>query len=251
MKTLIIMLIALLTACANHTAYQENEEEDMTAPGLPGNKKSGWSASGKLTQLNRLTKVSMQANFVDAPQNYTVQFKLAGDLRLKRTEAEIVWSVEGNDVRRLVSVADGVSVQGSGQGVKVTIYDVSNDAVPVGVSADYVASVQLVSGTRGSTGNPPVLSGDRASILAGGSQTFQIPTNAGITSVGVSVGTGGNPIAEFDIAVTHQDSGATSLSTYDPRQFYWVPLTPGTTQIQITNFGASTIEVKINYGIDG
>lgn len=219
-------------------------------------KSGGWSASGTLTQGNTTKKVTLQVQFPRA-EDYTVQFKLTpssySTVKSAEVEAEIVWSVEGNSVTRRVSVTNGLSVTGTGQAVRVTIYDVSSI---VDSTNSYIASVQVAPGARATTENPPQLHEDITYIDGQANASFNVPANAGISAVAVLVSqTDPNtygPISDQAVQVRHI-ANAGAVNVYDPRQVFWVPITPGTESITIYNYQIAGAEIgaKVIWGIDG
>ena len=248
MRYLMMLLILILGAACTVETSQGNED----AMRLETNKK-GWSASGTLTHRGQ-KEVSCQADFYENPGNYTAQFKVSGDLRNKKVIAEITWSVEGNQNRRIVSVADGTSVQGAGQGVSIKIRDASTQNLSPGWDTDYIASVTIVKGSRGSTANPPTFdAGDPVVIADANLATVQVPQNAGIISVGVLLATGipGTPIAENSVMVIQMDAGGNMQSRYDPRQFFWVPLFPGVDHLNIVNNSGADCIASVIFGVEG
>lgn len=247
----ILILVMVLTTILGAGCTFENSNGDVD---MDDSKKIGWSASGKLEQLNTLREVSLQANFLANPRNYTAQFKLSGDLKRKKVQAEITWSVEGNSIRRVVTVSDGTSVQGTGQGVNIKVRDISTLAIAAGTDPEYIASIQVVPGTRGSTSNPPTLDTMLATLIAANSfLDVPVPTDAGVISVAVTVA---SPIAavipDQQVQVQQIDSTSGIQNNYDPRQYFWVPLTPSVTIIRIYNFSLlNAIYAKAVFGIDG
>lgn len=217
-------------------------------------KKFSWSASGELQQHNPLKTFSLQCDFNKEPGNYTAQFSVNGtDLSRKRPIAEISWSVEGNTVRRIISIADGVSIQGAAQNTNIKIYDTSATVLVPPDTGLYRVSVQVVRGTRGSTSNPPIYdSGDVSTIPAFGATTIAVPLNAGVISTAVTVtDVSGVLLPQNQIFVSQRDSGGINRNAYDPRQYFWVPLSPGCTEIYIQNLTAEIILAKVIFGIDG
>lgn len=249
MRYLFAMLCLYFVAACTLEQTQEEKEADMI--GITENK-IGWSASGTLTHKNELNTVSLQANFSDA-KNYTAQFKVTGDLRNKQAVAEITWSVEGNFIRRLVSVADGVSVQGAGQAISIKIRDVSSFPLIPGSSADYLVTVSVVPGTRGSTSNPPTYNGGYYIVADANTKDVAVPDNAGVISVAALIGTGipGTPIAENSVMIAQMDSGGNVLARYDPREFFWAPLLPGCSKVTVINTSGADITLTVIFGIDG
>ncbi len=251
--TAIAIVLMFVLACTTNTTEGDYDMSGFGLPGAPGNRKQGWSASGTLIQKNALKNVTLQADF-PAAENYTAQFKLSGNLLSKRVEAKVTWSVEGNSVSRIISVADGVSIQGTGQGVRIIAYDASLNTPGPGDVTDYQVSIQVVPGTRGSTSNPPILDRYQGGFIApAGTATFAVPDDAGIISVAVPVGEfAGGAIPDQAIQVRQEDGTGSLWTQYDPRQYFWMPVLPGVTSIVINNRSVTeTIYAKPIFGIDG
>jgi hypothetical protein len=92
--------------------------------------KTGWGQSGNLITGNKTQRVSMQADFnvgVGA-FDFTAQFSLTppggglGDA-VVNAEALIHWRVEGQEVTRRVTIGAGTAVTGTGQAVRVEMFD--------------------------------------------------------------------------------------------------------------------------------
>jgi hypothetical protein len=262
MKYLLLILVLMFgAACTIEQTNEEEKEDDMGRFGELDdglgrlerhNKKEGWSASRTLTHKDLLKEVSLQVDFPTS-KNYTAQFRLMGDLRNKKTQAEITWTVEGNQIRRVITVADGVSIQGSGQNVAIKIKDVSTANLIPGSSADYTALVVVAPGTRGSTSNPPTLAGGFFIVADANTQDVATPSDSGVISVAVTLGTGipGTPIAQNSVMIAQLDSGGNVLARYDPRNYFWVPLHPGCSKITIINNSGAPITTSVEWGIDG
>lgn len=249
MKYIIAILVMILSAACTLEQTVEKGDEEMTR-GIDVIGKLGWSASGVLTQ-NGSREVSLQANFPEA-KSYTAQFSISGtDLRYKKAEAEIKWVVEGNFVTRRITIANGVSIQGAGQAVSIKIRDVSPVVIP-GVATDYTVSVQVVPGSRGSTNNPPTLSGDAHIVIGGASLNLNIPDNSGVISVAVLVeNTLHNAIPDQAVIVRQQDAAALDVALYDPRQYFWVPIQGSATVLRLENHTADPCAFTVIYGIEG
>ena len=245
MKLVFLCLILGLLGCTYETVYEETMNDRLAD-------KTGWSTTGNLIAGSGDTGISLQANF-KATGNYTVQFGITQPIlealsgRVIKALAEITWSVEGNDVRRLVNCVNGMTVSGTGQAVKVRVYDAS-DANPV----EYQVSIQVVKGTRSSVQHPPFLYGDRETLLAGAQTQIPIPQNAGVTSVYVPIGKIGTAgaINNNEIQVIHENL-VSVLSQYDPTVFQWVPIAGGATSITIVNNSTADLRITPVWGIDG
>lgn len=123
----------------------------------------GWQAGGRLRTRNPDIGFGFQADF-SAPSIYTVEFKI-GDLELVDASpgvdtkasfpvAEVVWSVEGSDVRRLIALSNGMSISGTGQGVKVSVWDDYNPLALANDIYEYEVTAQVSPGLRAVT-RPP------------------------------------------------------------------------------------------------
>jgi len=220
----------------------------------------GWSKSGDLQTFDKLGEASMQCNFPIAGY-YTVQFGISppdGIITNPDVTADVTWSVEGNYVRRRLSVGNGVSISGTGQAVSVK----ARDTTLLGPSGIKYGIFILVSpGTRPSRMNPPFL---RAivnpagpvpylvTIPAAGTVTVPIPNEAGASSVNVEVNTSA-PFDPTQATVVQKGAGIFLVyKAYMPLvETGFVPLFPSATQIEIINNGATPIEVCVMFGIDG
>lgn len=225
--------------------------------------KNGWQGSEVLTTGNVDRFLQFQANF-EKPGAYTVQFAVtppdfqtnfaAPGFGIYTAIAEISWRVEGGDVRRVVSVANGVSVSGVGQGVKVAIRDTTTFGAP---PRDYTVFAQVAPGTRPSVQQPPTLLGFptfQTINAGGGTATINIPANAGVISSEVSIGPvaiAGFPV--IGVLVIQKNGGGQILKEYDPTvESGFVPVAPGCTQIDIVNQNAANnYRIQVTFGIDG
>jgi hypothetical protein len=246
LKILFLSLILGLSGCLSET-----ETEDNIMPNL-SNKKA-WSTSGNLISGagDSGNGVSLQANFIDEPGNYTVQFGIqapdisSGPARVIKAVAEITWSVEGNDVRRLVDCVNGMSVTGTAQAVKVRVFDNSVG----GAALEYQISIQVIKGTRPSVAHPPFLSGQPRAIADADQLLIPIPQNAGVTSVMVLVGALAVPVPP-GVTISHE-SAVTLLAIYEARDYQWVPIAAGANSIFVANGSGVGISATPIWGIDG
>jgi hypothetical protein len=228
--------------------------------------------------------VNLQANFqqetedekTDDAGDYTIQFGLSNIHRVPpitspnlgniTPTAEIVWSVEGNEVRRIISIVNGVTVTGTGQAVKVKVYDATPANDP-GQATQYDVSVLIAPGIRPSTQQVPFFAPTIQTGIIGlpvgvalvnptETVSAHIPVNAGATSVYVSVAGALTPIvlSESDLSVIHVSSTGVPTRMYDPRDAGWVPLSPQTTEIRLFNnlpLGGAVLIFNVAFGIDG
>jgi hypothetical protein len=236
----------------------------------------GWSSGGKLevganvTGFGNVTgksdAVGLAVNFKH-PNTYTLQFFTDALQHPNpsgtaiQTLAEIIWSVSGNSVRRLISLINGTALSGSGEGVTVKIYDWSANAL---VKSLYSVGVLLAPGIRGNFSQPPYLEIDNdfvrgnpvfTTIAAAGSAIFQIPQNAGVNSVWFSVLTNGGFVAiapqnmQF---IQRSPLGAlTKGGDYEAITNKWWPVSPGAKDIRVFNNTANSVDVTPSWGIEG
>lgn len=234
---------------------------DVTNPG--GKKAKGWSASGNLQAGTSTVSISAQKPFEAEAGVYTVQFNVivpltnpAGGLIQCRPQAIVSWGVEGGTVVRRFDVANGTSVSGVGQSVKVSLSDVSGnvDGTP------YPASIQISPGVRPTTGQPPTLlnaPGGIAPILlakAGGSASIAVPTDAGVISAMINYGSNGAVTNENVLQIFELNSLGFTNKIYfaSPDNPIFVPVSPLTTSLFIQNNDPNiAYDATLTWGIDG
>ena len=216
--------------------------------------RQGWAQTGTLTPGSSNT-VNMQQAFEDTGA-YTVQFSVngrdeSGSAGTRIPKAVISWTVNGNTIHRKIDVVNGTTISGIADSVNVSVSD--NSISPAALSP-YDVTIMVAPGTRASVQQPPYLTGPVVALPAGaGAASQQIPQDAGITSVFVTVApqVADGAVPEFD-ALVQQASGGGILKSYDPRQAEWVPLAAGTTNIVLRTGAAAPATVwSITFGIDG
>jgi hypothetical protein len=223
--------------------------------------KRGWSASGTLRREEPDRIVSLQANFKSAEQ-YTLQFSIeypevpAGATGTTETKAiaEIAWSVAGNTIYRMVTISNGMSISGVGQGVQVRIYDATDPTGdPSSEGWEYKVSVQVSPGVRASDSIPPLFYPRLAlktNVPAGITLPYDVDQKMGAKSVFVSPQWA---VAGSGTIIMSGNGGAVTIAQYplvEPGQ--WLPIAPGTDQILVYNrAGSSALSFTIMYGIDG
>lgn len=241
--------------------------------------KTGWGQAGKLTTFNRNQQVTMQAEFPETG-TFTAQFDKDGPLQTINEdpimpEALITWVVEGHIVTRRITVGDGASISGVGQAVKVSMTDATTSTnLPGGpfTPTDYGVSVQVARGVRGGSKQPPTLilhdiiasgtspanvtdfGGGVFNLAAHSFTAIAVPPDAGAVSLFVTaIATSGAPtLAAGDIIITQELGVGAGGKEYDAFNYLdWVPLTPGVSDILITNNTAQTFSVTATLGIDG
>ncbi len=258
----------------------EGSEIYKGAPGSLVNLE-GWSASGTIlipagTVTTAIGAVLLQANFKKAG-DYTCQFNLSTILQvgtkqvIARAQAELIWSVEGNSVRRKIEVFDGTAISGTGQAVRIKITD--HSLQPAGVAhadLNYLVSVQVAPGTR-PTETAPILLADTGIFTATGNPfnvdrafaiitatpiAINIPEDAGVNSWRLDVAntlTTAIPPVGSELIVTEGDqSNVFELGRYNYDDLnQWIPLTPGTQRIRISSTYATSLSGTLKFGIQG
>lgn len=228
----------------------------------PLSKKDGWQQSATLHTGDPVGNLTMQANFPRAGY-YTVQFGILPPNDLVNNNfdnrfdaiATIEWSVEGQTIRRVVSVGNGVSVSGPGQAVRVVVNDVTPLAAPPDGLLPYVVTVQVTPGQRPSLERPPTLIGIRSQHLMAPLGTFSllVPANSGVISVQVVAAAlvAGTP-SPPDLNVEHRTPAVISKTYNQNFDTRFVALAPNATSIRILNLSAlNSYNVGITWGIDG
>lgn len=225
-------------------------------------KSGGWQAFGQLVVGSGSTGANVhgQADFPVAGY-YTVEFGVQTPTNGQYDcVAEVVWSVEGNDVRRLISVGSGTTISGTGAGVKVKLYDKSGSSFAAFFGQAYQASFLISPGTRPSEQKPPTLTAETSTGLArfvvtpGTTTIIDIPTDAGVTSVNVTV------VASPLTAITETDAVVHIASSVPVKSFFpsdpdaWIAVPPNAKSIQlVNNFPAlgPDLHFYVTYGIEG
>jgi hypothetical protein len=242
------------------TPKEEQETVDMT--------QAGWSAAKRLLPGGRLDALAFQTGFPEIGV-YTIQLGLLqsyvhSPTETTRARAEIVWSLRGNNVRRLVDCVSGLSISGLAESVNVKIYDDSN--FNGNAQSAYNVSLQVGRGVRPAVERPPTLvasedsvndSGYYITTFADPQEVVIAPVDSGIISVMVTVSPNvGQVVPEYGVIVEQRNGtgvGSTLLKRYDPRQADFVPLAPGTNAIWLIQDPVSVLTNfwTVTYGIDG
>jgi len=217
-----------------------------------------------MSRTDQSKTVSLQANFAQGKRGagpYTIQFSIGPQLKFRllqggnptQAEATIDWSVEGNTIRRVVSVSNGMSVSGVAQAVRVVVNDTTLPNTPA-QPGDYLVEITVAPGTRpGSNIFPTLMRAVNSTLIGAGlTITIPIPEGIGISSISVPIASvPGGPIPDQGLQVKQGNTVPTDFVTYDPRTDQWVPLFPGATVIRLTNNTAFQILAMVIFGIDG
>src|SRR5271157_2812972 len=189
------------------------------------------------------------------PNIYTVQFGFVetGDrdsTSVPSANAIVIWSVKGQQQRRILSIASGSAISGVCDAVNIKIRDtsiLSNGAKPI----PYAIQTTLTKGPRASTGEPPSLTTSENQIVSGGvtpGATFIVPVDAGVMSFFVfACGDSGAVLAVTDIVVQVVGSGGILLAAYYPLiTGKWVPLPAGAYAVIINSNASESTNADVN-----
>lgn len=219
----------------------------------------GWAQVNPLFTGNPNSVTGLQCTFPVA-ETFTVQFEVsppANAVPVFSAQALISWMVEGNKVTRRVDVGQGVSISGRGQGVNITLQDVTQDPSVAGFAfgSQYFVTVLAAPGVRASNSLIPTLLALRAEQLNAGNPNtgaINIPQDAGVISVEVALlgpaGTTASVI--FFPAPLAAPIKAYTLTCGETPEFVAVP--PGAVFLVVANDTPATpISATITFGIDG
>jgi hypothetical protein len=228
----------------------------------------GWSKSGSLKTFDTLAELSMQCNFPIA-EYYTVKFGVDQDPALPvqpDVTADVVWSVEGNYVRRKLSIGNGTTISGTGQAVSVKVHDTTLLG-PTGQS--YNVNVLVSPGVRPAKLAPPFLravftvplgaSPYLVPVPAAGFVDIPIPPNCGIVSADVELVALTPALALSPTSITVEQINVTLLPAGVYKFYYplievgFVPIFPSATVLRVSNFNAvaPAMVVSVLFGVDG
>jgi hypothetical protein len=269
----------------------------------PTNPIWGWSSSGRIIvpaiglgeDKHSIEEVPQLQIQFPKPGYHTVQFNLVQrrpaltdsilNPLVVRAGAEILWSVAGNTVRRVINVTDGMSLSGTGESATINMFDDSFFDALTDAEYEYECSVQVTPGQRPNLAGsqPPIKNaevgfyGVGGDFAAGGQfiiinpavapfldhrTNIFIPQNCGINSYHLNIATanpaGLTPVGG-QIFVT-QSAGSPGVAqpigavNYDSLN-EWNPLSPGCKIITISNryevTVAPTLIGFILFGVDG
>jgi len=237
-----IELLSLLTADVRNFLTNWNLDKE---------KKRGWSKSATFT-TNGTESASLQVQFPE-PDDYTVQFSLqipsgvnASGLPVYAVKgrAEILWSVEGNDIKRIIDVGNGSSISGRGQAINVKLFNHS-EHYGVNPVKQFVASILVTKGLRPNYGGsqPPIYQ-DVPVLVAfpGPNVDVVIPAEIGANCIylmtesvpaGVNYSFSNEPV-----------TGGGNSDIFNE----WVPIPPGSVSMEFTAIAANYSFTPI-YGI--
>jgi hypothetical protein len=214
-------------------------------------------------QIDRLKAdvYTVELNILNPPAGSTANPILLG------TEADVIFSVDGKQSVRRVSVNQGIRVCGQADAISVKVRDNSVAAVlgRTPLTVEYQVVIVVSRGIRPDLQQPPtlapvgptdpngfLLTPAQLTLAPAGSLDINIPVGVGIISTNTTViDQAFAPIPEAGAAVAYL-ANLTVLREFDPRVAPWVPIVPGTNQVRIrNNTVGQTIQFSIMYGIDG
>jgi len=234
---------------------------------VAGDPPVGWSVNNILTTGVATGQVQLQCSFTRQMQTHTVQFDgldnsiaVAGGAII-RTQAEVLWSVQGNVVRRLVDVIDGASISGNAEAVTVNIRDLTTTAARV----DYRVGCTVTPGLRANIQQPPlvrpsalrndgVTSDVDINIAAGASASWTIPPNCGAVSSYVAAisTTPASPFLDSEILIAALTVNGATVMRYGASGLQrYVPLPFAAQRIAVANLSAQPMNVSCFIGIEG
>lgn len=253
-----LLLTALaLSACTYDTTVDEKEPADEPGDAMFSDtslQKSGWQQSGKLTTGNTNKAVTCQADFAPRAGYFTVQIGIDGFVgKSRNTEATIIFSVEGGQISRRITVGNGATISGPGQAVRVRVID-KTTVTPLG--SDYGVQIQISPGVRPTTEQPPTLYGGFFQ-QGPGIVAIPIPQDAGVISVDVEAimqnAMGAIVAPPPNVVAKLLDSAGVALKIYYIGvDATFVPVPPNAAFLEIQNFdAANTALASVIWGIDG
>lgn len=232
----------------------------------------GWSQSTRLVTGRTASVNSLQFSDNESSE-FTVQFEIAGSTATAaiQCEATVCFQCEGNKAQRRISIVNGVSITGRGQGVMVLLKDNTSPLLrPSPLELEYTVDVLASRGVRAFSGYQPILRAPLPSVTSGGASISSagsfpipatetryvgIPQDAGAFSAGVFICSSViPPIVDPNVIVTARSSifPAVALKIWNP--FInpgYMPLPPGADELVIVNASGTAVYASVDYGIEG
>lgn len=240
---------------------------------------TGWCANGTLitptstplpppADLVRTGESITLQTELKTPGYYTLQFFLSSRRPALapgityRGKAEIIWTVKGNSVRRVISVYSGSAISGAGGYVQVKLIDDSVTVFAGLIRQPYPASIILAEGTRAGVPTPPtlidydtIIGGTRPpyTIAAGANIFIPVPDDSGVNQVMIWSAQVAGSVA----VVSPNDLVGRFTGGYNDGRFgldyfnRWIPVSPGQENLQIFNRSAVDYQVMPIWGIEG
>jgi len=226
---------------------------------------TGWSAAGELLpDDDEGQKVHLQVTFPTGG-NYTVQFNVLDpnnvvpsplvNGEIVRAQAQVTWSVNGQQIRRTVDCVNGLSITGTAESVSVDVTDRSDITnVPGRVLEPYLVTVTVAKGTRSSVQQPPTYTGDTVRLSPVGGASIEIPDGAISVLIVIAPLTVGVVVAPNQQIVREIAPGGNTLKSWDPYVFHgWIPLAAGASRLSFEQAAAQAQDLLYftTFGIDG
>lgn len=271
MKQLLLILAALLTIGCYAETSDVLTDASMGGSGnedAMGDKyKQGWSSSGRLATRNNNVAVKLQALFPTI-DTFTVQFGIGRNGTagvVERPQAEVTWSVAGQQIVRRFDVLEGTSISGLAEGVTVRLYD--QGGLTGTINASYLGTIAVARGQRAGTMRPslnamgwtpsvgPFVDGSIVSVPGGGGTAYTIiPAGVGAQEFiyGITPVVAGTPLNSSLVTVRVEDDGAGPYSSYADAHGRWLPIGYAGRRLffQNNNVGNDAL-LSVVYGIDG
>lgn len=242
--------------------------------------KRAWAASETIEMGNRDRKLVLQAVFND-PGIYTAQFSVESknldpDITPGlNTMALVQWAVGGTTIKRLITVTNGTSITGAGQGVNVRVFDFSTvsalstlqereylvacNVVPGGRAAGRIQPVVVGNNWQNGVTDPPLFPGAfypgnaiTFSIAPAGTEIANIPQESGINAMMLSAyPLNANELLGNDITFRFRANGSTFGSLGAASINEWIPVPPGAREVVVTNNAAVNVVTATYFGVEG
>lgn len=198
------------------------------------------------------------------PETYTIQFgfvqidpDIDGVVNLPSCRAIITWKVDGQHQRRVISIVPGSAISGVCNGVDVKIQDVPIEGSRT-LGLNYKVQTTMSRGVRGTTQQPPTLTDTPTKTIATlTGETFKVPDDAGVISCYIMIAIGSFAAASApdvtDFQVTFSDPAGALLGATYPLAAGggWIPLPPGTQEVNVFNGTAENAFAQIVWGVEG
>lgn len=248
--------------------------------------RSAYSMSTVLTVGNINEKLVLQCE-LDEGTMYTIQFTvktpdsiidLSGSGSSFQVLAILEWSVEGNTMRRIISVANGTSVTGAGKNVTIRVFDFS--LLNVATTVQYLVSVNVAKTVRPSSQVQPLLAADTVRVLngitqpaappypglirlgndfiravsSGAEMILDVPQDAGINAFYPIAANSidSHTLTGFEFTIVARDIVEVPTITWDASSLNkWIPIPPALRTLNIRNDYSEVLQCGVIFGVDG
>lgn len=191
-----------------------------------------------------------------APGPYTLHFSFqmlppTSGVKAAVVDAVITWKVNGQQVRRVVSVTNGLAITCHCEGVDVVLTDTT---YRVGEnSSGGEVSITLAPGVRPSIEQPPVYQDipQGTTVPALNQVTIPVPENAGVNQFMLFIGQIGSDLNKIAVSQQDPDSNSHALSLASGIVNRWITMAPGVASLRIINQDALNTTAYVLWGIEG